>query len=141
MAIESRTIAAFLAAPLWVIGYSVIAGVGLSLEGLGSPRVLLLAVVVYPVCEEIIFRAWVQGELSRIRFARSEYLGLSVANAVANLFFALTHFFIFMNLSALLVFFPGLVFGYFFDHRQNLILPVSLHAWYNLISLFLPPLW
>ena len=34
----------------------------------------------------------------------------------------------------------SLVFGYFLERYKGILVPVALHAWYNLVLLFLPGL-
>lgn len=84
------------------------------------------------VIEEVIFRGFLQGVLLKHpRFAVS-HSGISRANGVTSLLFALGHS----------VFHPwwllpgygvvGLLFGYFRERYHGILLPVLLHAYYNL---------
>ncbi|MCP1676393.1 membrane protease YdiL (CAAX protease family) [Natronocella acetinitrilica] len=104
-----------------------------------APLTLLLAVVIYPVLEEIVFRGVIQDWLAE-RFSR-KWWPLSLANIVTSALFAVFHLWSQPPLWALLVFFPSLVFGYFRERHDTLGTPILLHALYNLglVWLFVGP--
>lgn len=90
------------------------------------------------VLEEVIFRGGIQGGLLRREVFKLKLLGLSRANWLTSSLFALLHVW---QHAALLV--PGyfavsLVLGYFRERYKGITVPVALHAWYNLVLLFLP---
>ena len=92
------------------------------------------------VVEEVIFRGGIQAWLLRKRVFRIGLLGLSRANWLTSSLFAAAH--IWQHPLALV---PGylavsLVLGYFRERYNGILVPVALHAWYNLVLLFLPKL-
>jgi membrane protease YdiL (CAAX protease family) len=92
------------------------------------------------VLEEVIFRGGIQGGLLRKVFFRISLLGLSRANWLTSAIFALAH--IWWHPLRLV---PGylvvsLVLGYFRERYNGILVPVLLHAYYNLILLFIPVL-
>lgn len=92
----------------------------------------LLSLVLWaPVVEELAFRGVVQGYLSTGIWGRRTIVGLSVANIVAAVLFTAWHLVYRTDLTAWLVFFPALVFGYFRDRYGSLVPCVILHAAYN----------
>ena len=105
-----------------------------------EPWQFLIAVLVYPVLEEIAFRGLIQ-ELVRDLIS-SRFLGpLSIANLLTSLLFTGLHFITHPPLWAALVIFPSLVFGLFKDRTQRLLAPIVLHVFYNAgyFWLFAPP--
>jgi membrane protease YdiL (CAAX protease family) len=95
-----------------------------------APWQFLVAVLVYPVLEEIAFRGLIQ-ELVR-DFISGRFLGpLSIANLLTSLLFTGLHFITHPPLWAALVFFPSLVFGLFKDRTHRLLAPILLHVFYN----------
>ena len=111
-----------------------------------SWQTLALACVFYPFCEEVIFRGLLQKELKRLPFNsllnqslanfRINRIYVSSENVIASVLFALAHAWYFKNLTALVVFFPSLAFGYAFQIREKLAAPIILHGLYNLYGLF-----
>jgi len=92
------------------------------------------------VLEEVIFRGGIQGGLLRKEIFRLKLLCLSRANWLTSLLFAVAHVW---QHAAVLVpgyFVVSLVFGYFRERYKGILVPVALHAWYNLVLLFLPKL-
>ena len=92
------------------------------------------------VLEEVIFRGGIQGGLLRKEIFKSKLLGLSRANWLTSSLFAVAHVW-----QHPLVLVPGylvvsLVLGYFRERYNGILVPVLLHAWYNLALLFLPGL-
>jgi membrane protease YdiL (CAAX protease family) len=89
------------------------------------------------VAEEVIFRGAIQGWLLRKEGLRSRLIGVSRANWLTSLLFAAAH--VWQHPLLLL---PGylvvsLVLGYFRERYNGILVPVALHAWYNLALLFL----
>lgn len=95
--------------------------------------------LLWPLAEEIVFRGLIQGWLSGKlagtarsgSSARPRGIGITSANALTSLLFALAHVFQHSLMHGALVFFPSLVFGYFRDRDENLCPPVVLHCVYN----------
>ena len=95
-----------------------------------TPLVFLLPVLVYPVLEEIVFRGLIQ-ELVHEYLSKASLGPVSIANLLTSLLFTGMHFFYHPPLWAALVFFPSLVFGFFKDRTQGLMVPIILHVFYN----------
>ena len=114
------------------------AGLG---QSSSSERVLSLwflkVSVLLPVCEEVFFRGIVQGRLAAAGWRRCSWIGITQANAAASALFALAHLVYHSPLHAVSVFFPSLVFGYFYDRHHHLLPPVLLHVAYNAAYFFL----
>lgn len=90
------------------------------------------------VVEEVIFRGGIQGWLLRKNIFKTGLLGLSRANWLTSLIFAAAH--VWQHPFELV---PGylavsLVLGYFRERYNGILVPVALHAYYNLALLFLP---
>lgn len=95
--------------------------------------------LLWPLAEEIVFRGLIQGWLSR-KLAGADWpgkpespklTGITPANVLTSLLFALAHLFQHSLAHSALVFFPSLVFGYFRDRNGSLCPPVVLHCVYN----------
>ncbi len=105
--------------------------------GLTDPaflNVLLFAVLIYPLLEEIVFRGALQGFLIDRLFGKRlpRWLGgLSLANLITSLVFAAMHLFNQSPLWAALIFLPSLVFGWAREATGGLVAPVLLHMFYN----------
>jgi membrane protease YdiL (CAAX protease family) len=101
----------------------------------------IVSVVSIAVMEEVIFRGGIQSWLLRKRvFKIDTTLGLSRANWLTSSLFAAAH--IWQHPLALV---PGylavsLVLGYFRERYNGIRVPVALHAYFNLVPLFLPKL-
>lgn len=119
----------------WVCFYLLVPVAGM-LDGQLSldaflPQHLLLFVLFYPLVEEAAFRGWLQGALLAYQpTARSAY-GLSIANVLTSVLFVLLHCFYHPLLSALAVFFPSLVFGFFRERYGSIKPGIVLHVLYN----------
>lgn len=98
---------------------------------LQNPLPLILAVLVYPPLEEILFRGWLQQSLQQ-RLRHSRNWPVSPANLITSLFFAAAHLWRHNLLLAAAVLLPSLIFGYFYERHQGLRSPILLHGWYNL---------
>ncbi len=144
---------AFLAAPLvWAVLYWVVRlPAGTLLAGFSADSdkttpggyadfadsgviwLLLQAVLLYPVLEEIVFRGALQGWLLERPSLKKKpiFRLISVPNLLASLAFTALHFVNQPPIWAALVFVPSLVFGWAREHSGGLLLPILLHIWYN----------
>lgn len=89
-----------------------------------------------PLWEELLFRGALQGWLRSAAWALRSWKGLTAANLVVSVLFALAHLFHQAPLPAGLVFVPSLLFGYFRDRHESVYPAVGLHALYNAGYLF-----
>lgn len=137
MGINARLLLAFIAAPLFIVGYALFFGRRLSIEMFFSWQLVFSSLVFYPICEEIIFRRVIQAGLMAREALAISFAGLSIANVITSLLFALTHLFVFRELGALLVFIPSLIFGYFYEKYRHVGFPIILHGWYNGVELLI----
>jgi membrane protease YdiL (CAAX protease family) len=106
-------------------------------RGLSAAIVFCVSVA---VLEEVIFRGAIQGGLLRKEIFRLKLLDLSRANWLTSSLFAVAHVW---QHAAVLVpgyFVVSLVLGYFRERYKGILVPIALHAWYNLALLFLPGL-
>jgi CAAX protease family protein len=89
--------------------------------------IILLAVVIAPVAEELAFRGYLYGVIKR-------YFGAVAALLLSGILFALIH----LNLPS---FFPLLVLGWVFalayELSGSLLVPMTMHALFNALSLIL----
>ncbi len=86
--------------------------------------------MVYPILEEVVFRGALQSTLTD--YLRGWRLGpVSVANLLASVAFSAAHGLLRGTETALLVFIPSLIFGYFRDRHRSLASPIALHVFYN----------
>ena len=96
-------------------------------------KVFFMAVILYPIIEELAFRGFIQTQLlEKSVFRNSLFLKISNANLATSFLFACFHLFNQPPLWAALVFIPSLVFGYFRDRYEAVTPSIVLHAWYNL---------
>lgn len=93
--------------------------------------VLLSMILLQPLVEELLFRGVIQGQLEKTPWARHRLAGLSVANFLTTLLFALAHLFHHAPLWAAAVMIPSLVFGYFRDRHRQVFPAFFLHTFYN----------
>ena len=105
----------------------------------GWPGAVMFCVAI-AVLEEVIFRGGLQGWLLRKVTMRRLAAGFSRANWITSVLFALAH--LWMHPAWLMPGYLGvsLVLGYFRERYNGILVPVLLHAWYNLALLFLPVL-
>jgi len=101
-------------------------------------RQVLWLVVLYPVAEEWLFRGVLQPWLLRKRDGSRCCCGISVANLLTSLVFAVMHLFVHPPLWAASVLVPSLVYGGFRDRYGSILPGILLHCSYNLayFSLF-----
>lgn len=91
----------------------------------------LLPVLLWPILEEMVFRDGVLRAVRQRPAGQRRLLGISAANAVAAVLFALIHLYAHPPAWALAVLVPGLLFGYCYE-RGGLLAAIALHVWYNL---------
>jgi uncharacterized protein len=92
---------------------------------------LVLAVLIYPVLEEWLFRGLVQPALGAALRRRSIPAPLALANLLTSGLFSAAHLFAHPAEWAALSFFPSLVFGFFRDRYQRIGPGIGLHGFYN----------
>lgn len=93
-------------------------------------RAAVVMMCVYPVLEEIIFRGGVQAAL--LHRCSWRVAGVSMANAVTSILFALTHLYAHSPPWALATLGPSMLFGIFYErHGQRLGAPITLHCMAN----------
>jgi len=93
--------------------------------------VLVLAILIYPVLEEIVFRGWVQTELMSKSLFQKRYFTISLANWLTSLLFSFFHLINHEPAWAALVFFPSILFGYLRDRYDAITPSIMLHIFYN----------
>lgn len=93
---------------------------------------LVLSVVLWqPVLEELLFRGVIQGQFASAPWGRNRLAGLSAANCVTTVLFALAHLLHHSPLWAAGVIAPSLVFGHFRERYGKVYPSILLHAFYN----------
>ena len=97
---------------------------------------LLQLLVLYPVAEEVLFRGVLQAKLAEFTWGQVSVLGVSFANLVASILFAVTHIVLLGTLAAGLTLLPSLVFGHLFQVCRSLWPPILMHSWYNFLALW-----
>jgi membrane protease YdiL (CAAX protease family) len=110
----------------------------LSWAALGARAPAEVALVAVP--EELFFRGFLQRHLDELWPGRRRVLGAACGPglAAAAALFALAHLAVQPRPQALLVFFPGLAFGWLYARQQSVAGPVILHAACNLSLLACP---
>lgn len=109
----------------------VVGGLSGRLEPLRAPGLLLSLVIWQPCIEELLFRGVLQGELRRLAMLTRSWRGLTAANGLAAMAFALAHLVNQPPLWALSTVLPGLVFGWFRDRSGSVLPGLVLHAAFN----------
>jgi len=84
-----------------------------------------------PLFEELLFRGAMQGQVLQTSWGQKTRLGLSMANLIVSLLFALAHLVGHSISWALLVFAPSLCFGFARDRFGSVYPSIALHAFYN----------
>ncbi|MBI3326661.1 MAG: JDVT-CTERM system CAAX-type protease [Nitrospinae bacterium] len=84
-----------------------------------------------PLWEELLFRGVLQGQLGRHSWGQHACCGMTTANGITSLLFALGHFWRHPPLWALAVLAPSLLFGYVRDRHTSVYPAIALHALYN----------
>ncbi|PMG90032.1 JDVT-CTERM system CAAX-type protease [Vibrio breoganii] len=103
-----------------------------------SWQTLLVAVLVSPIIEELLFRGILQGRLLRLDWGRKQLIGFTGANLCCSLLFAAFHLFSHAPIWSIGVFFPSLLFGYFRDKHNSVYPSIALHIFYNAVYFLLP---
>ncbi|GAA6170195.1 JDVT-CTERM system glutamic-type intramembrane protease [Sessilibacter corallicola] len=118
-----------------------------NLSRMDSVRTLLLACIFYPVCEEIIFRAFLLKETLKIKSLAAPIFSCNLfttdiqitpANIIVSAIFATAHAWYFSSVGALAVFFPSIIFGMCFEIRGRVLPAIIIHGLYNLMGLMAP---
>ncbi len=96
--------------------------------------------IAYAAIEEVIFRGGIQSWLLAKTKLRRPICRISLANWLTSILFALAH--LWQHPYWLLPGYLGvsLLFGHFRERYQGIRIPLALHAWYNLLLLFMPRL-
>lgn len=127
---------AILLAPLLAFIFWLAKGFPTTFAYTPGTRTLILALLLVPLCEEIVFRGLLQNELASYGRLRKTIAGLSWDNLISSTLFTLVHTLYFENALCLLIEFPALICGFFYSRHRRLIYPILLHAWYNANGLF-----
>ena len=98
-------------------------------------ELLLLHLVVVAFPEEVFYRGYVQTRLAPLFRRRWRVLGVSLGGhvVIASALFALSHLVAIPSAGRLLVFFPGLLFGYLRERTGSVVAPAVLHALSNVL--------
>jgi membrane protease YdiL (CAAX protease family) len=117
---------------------------GYGIAGHGGPLRDLAVLATVAVVEEIVFRGGIQSVLRRRFGLTAQALGVSAANAIASVLFALAHLWAHPPLAALGVWPVSLVLGAAYERQgERLLAPVVLHLYFNGLlyaaSRWLPP--
>ena len=128
---DTRLWLAVLVAPLfWALLTLVMPLAGSAAVPFSDPLFYFQVALLYPVLEELLFRGVLQGYLSE-RLAGRAAGPLSLANLLTSVVFSLAHLIYRSGTTALQVFLPSLVFGYFRERYAGLRIPIALHCYYN----------
>jgi len=84
-----------------------------------------------PVLEEFLFRGCLQGQLRQQAWGQQRWGGLTAANGLTSLLFAVGHGWYHPPQWAAAVLVPSLLFGYFRDRYTSVYPGMVLHAFYN----------
>jgi len=94
-------------------------------------KIVILAVVWYPVLEEVLFRGVVQKYLFNKPWGNTTLAGFSVANWLTSLLFVLAHLWYQPEMWAISVLIPSLAYGFFRDRYASIYPSILLHSFYN----------
>lgn len=89
----------------------------------------------YPTLEELLFRGVIQGQALESAWGNQRYLGISAANTLASILFALMHLAHHPPMWALAVFAPSLIYGYLRERYDSITPAITAHAFYNSVYL------
>lgn len=120
-----------------VVFWLVLIGLGLTHAAPGW-SMLLSAVLIQPILEELLFRGLLQGQLLQLTWGRWQWGGFTTANLAVSVVFVLLHFINHPPLWALGVLFPSMLFGYFRDRHRSVYPSMALHVFYNAGYFLLP---
>jgi len=93
--------------------------------------------VFIPVLEEVIFRGFLQGWLLKKTWFNKQVAGESRANWLTSLVFALAHLWQHTVMLIPGYFLVSLLLGHFRERYRGVLVPIFLHAYYNLGLLIL----
>jgi len=98
-------------------------------------ELLLLHLIVVAFPEEVFYRGYLQTRLAPLFRGRRRILGVSMGWHVvaASALFALSHLVMIPSAGRLLVFFPGLLFGYLRERTGSVVAPAVIHALSNVL--------
>jgi len=129
--------------PLYVLGYRLCVHWGFSMPVSTSfgqvsiPHWVLYNFLAVALFEELFFRGFVQGRFEV--FAKNRFPGSSsrfwIPVLVSSLLFALAHMAVYLDPLRLVVFFPGLLFGWLRAKTGFLLAPILSHGTANLVSM------
>tara|TARA_B100001063_G_C16775338_1_gene564796 strand:+ start:2834 stop:3355 length:522 start_codon:yes stop_codon:yes gene_type:complete len=122
---------------------SLLVGLGLSFilpstfleSATADTLVLLNLLLLYPLVEELLFRGVIQEALLKRSCLAVRNLGISYANIITSILFVGLHFIHHPPVWAMAVFVPSLVLGYIRERYISLLVPISLHIFFNCIYL------
>jgi len=137
LAASATLLPAFLLA-VWGLGFLEPGGVSAGSLARRIPQEL--ALVAFP--EEFFFRGYLQRALAPLPCPKVRVMGArcGVEIPIAAALFALAHLVVACEARSLLVFFPGLVFGWLYARRRSLAGPAIFHAACNLSLAVCPSL-
>lgn len=95
-----------------------------------DPLGLALVIIAYPVAEEWLFRSGIQPALAE-RLPGAGVVGISRANALTSLLFALAHLPFHPPLLAAATVIPSLLFGHCRERFGGVVPGMTLHILYN----------
>ena len=101
-----------------------------------DPAFELPQLIILAAAEEIVFRGGLHAGLTRRPALRAGVWGISGANAVTSLLFGTAHLLAHTPLQAASVIPVSLLFGLAFERSGRLVLPIALHAAFN-VALYL----
>lgn len=122
---------------------SLLVGLGLSFilpstfleSATADTLVLLNLLLLYPLVEELLFRGLIQETLLKRSCLAVRNFGISYANIITSILFVGLHFIHHPPVWAMAVFVPSLVLGYIRERYISLLVPISLHIFFNCIYL------
>lgn len=88
--------------------------------------------VVYPALEELTFRGWCQTLFLKAPLFSNRCLGISLANLLTSILFALVHLLVRGQIIVLLVFFPSLLLGWVREKTGSVRSSILLHSLMNI---------
>lgn len=128
---DELLLAALLAGGLFVLGlWLFVPGQPLALRWVVSWDFLSLTLW-QPLLEELLFRGFLQGQLSRASWGPQAWHGMTAANVITSLLFMLGHWWHHAPLWAIAVLAPSLLFGYVRDRYTSVYSSIALHGGYN----------
>jgi hypothetical protein len=85
-----------------------------------------------PIIEEVLFRGFLQGWLLQKKMFRQRLAGISRANGLTSIGFAVAH--LWQHALGLIpgYFVVSLLLGHFRERYRGILVPVLLHGYYNL---------